>query len=165
MENILKNKKIIFICVIIIFIFTLIYYLVSNDYFDKENNTNEEYTYLKNYSANEFIPIYMTESDIVSKYLNDFKNNMINNINEAYNSLNENYRNAKFGSLENFISYVDDYMSLALYSLEVDRYSVSTIDGYKYFRIYDKNDKYYIFKEISIMDYEVYLDDYTVELK
>ena len=44
------------------------------------------------YNSNEYIPVYITEEDIIKKYLNEFKNNMLYDIEEAYNSLNKEYR-------------------------------------------------------------------------
>ena len=39
------------------------------------------------------------------------------------------------------------------------------INGKKYFDIYASDDNRYIIKENSIMNYEVFLDEYTIEIK
>ncbi len=165
MDNILYNKKVILLCFILVIIVFVIFYLISNGVFSKYEETEDNINYLRNYEANEFMPVYVTEQDMASKYLIDYKNNMLVDENAAYQSLNEEYRNKKFGNKENYIKYINENLSLSTISMEVDRYSVATINGYKFFKVYDKSDRYYIFKEKSIMDYEVYLDDYTVELK
>lgn len=167
MENLLKNKKIIFVCIILLLIVFVIYIFsinsANNDELVETNRDN--YNYLEKYSSNQYVPVYVTEEDMAKKYLNDYKNNILNNLEDAYNSLNYEYKQAKFGSLDKFKEYINEYISLATYSMEVDKYSVSSIDGNKIFNVYDENGYQYIFKEISIMNYEVYLDEYTVEIK
>lgn len=162
-NNIRNNKKIITICFLLIFIFFVIYIITSiiNIYSD----TSEEVVFLKNYKSNEYIPVKMTSDGIAVKYLNDFKNNMVSDVEEAYNSLNEEYRTKRFKDFDGFKKYVDDFMSLSFVSLELEKYSITNIGGNKIYNIYDGNGFQYIFKEISVMDYEVYLDEYTVEIK
>ncbi len=164
MENILKNKKIIFICIGLLLVTFIIYLFTINDK-DILNDTIEDYTYLKNYSSNEYVPVYVTEEDMVKKYLNDYKNNMLNDEEVAYNSLNKEYRDKRFGSLDKYKEYVNNSISISTYSMEVDKYSVSSMSGDKVFNIYDKSGNQYIIREKSIMNYEVYLDEYTVVIK
>ena len=164
MENILKNKKIIFVCIGLLLVTFIIYLFTINDK-DILNETIEDYTYLKNYSSNEYVPVYVTEEDMVKKYLNDYKNNMLSDIEEAYNSLNKEYREKRFGSLDKYKEYVNNFITLSTYSMEVDKYSVSSMSGDKVFNIYDKSGNQYIIREKSIMNYEVYLDEYTIVIK
>jgi len=164
MENILKNKKIIFICIGLLLVTFIIYLFTINDK-DILNDTIEDYTYLKNYSSNEYVPVYVTEEDMIKKYLNDYKNNMLNDVEVAYNSLNKEYRDKRFGSLDKYKEYVNNSISISTYSMEVDKYSVSSMSGDKVFNIYDKSGNQYIIREKSIMNYEVYLDEYTVVIK
>ena len=164
MENILKNKRIIIVCITLLLITFIIYLFVINDK-DISNDTIEDYTYLKNYSSNEYVPVYVTEEDMVKKYLNDYKNNMLNDVEVAYNSLNKEYRDKRFGSLDKYKEYVNNSISISTYSMEVDKYSVSSMSGDKVFNIYDKSGNQYIIREKSIMNYEVYLDEYTVVIK
>ena len=76
--------------------------------------------------------------------------------------MNEDYRNKKFGNFEEYKKYLDNFISDATYSMEVDKYSVTSINGNKVFNIIDNSDNKYIIKEKSIMNYEVYLDEYAV---
>ena len=167
MDNIKNNKKLIIICIIVIIIFVLIGTFIKyrDSILALKYFKNVEDRKIERYEANEFIPIYMEEEDVVKKYINDYKNKMIYNLNEAYNMLNENYRNVRFGSIDNYKKYVDSIMSLTTYSLEVDKYSVSNINGSKIFNVYDKSGYQYIIKEKSIMDYEIYLDENTVAIR
>ena len=164
MENILKNKKIILVCIVLLLV-TILIYLFSINRNNVLNETVEDYTYLKNYSSNEYVPVYVTEEDMAKKYLNDYKNNMLNDEEVAYNSLNKEYRDKRFGSLNKYKEYVNNSISISTYSMEVDKYSVSSLSGDKIFNIYDKSGNQYIIREKSIMNYEVYLDEYTVVIK
>ena len=165
MENLLRNKKIILICIVLLLAIFIVYLfkLNSNDIL-KEGNT-EGFSYLKKYGSNEYVPVYVTEEDMVKKYLNDYKNNILNDIEEAYNSLNKEYREKRFGSLDKYQKYVNNFITMSTYSMEVDKYSVSSMSGDKVFNIYDKSGNQYIIREKSIMNYEVYLDEYTVVIK
>ena len=62
MENIIKNKRIIFICIGLLLVTFIIYLFTIKDK-DILNETTEDYTYLKNYSSNEYVPVYVTEED------------------------------------------------------------------------------------------------------
>lgn len=162
----MDNKKIIYICITIILLFVGGYYFI--DLYKKNtsevilDNLDEE---IKSYEANEYIPVYMTEEEMMKKYLTDFKNTMISNPSEAYNLLNEEYRIYKYGSVDNFISYINEIKSVAFYQLSVDKYDVKYVNGKKVFDILGTDGNRYIIKELSIMNYEVYLDNYTVTIK
>ena len=39
-----------------------------------------------------------------------------------------------------------------------------TEKGFEFFRIYDKSGRYYIFKENAVMDYDLILDTYTIDI-
>lgn len=163
MNDLIKNKKIIIFCAVLIIIFVII------SLFNKKDNltylNTEGYEYLKNYESNEFLPVYVTVEDVAKKYLNEYKNNMLSNVEEAYNSLNKEYREKRFENLNGYKNYLKNFISLSIYSMELDKYSVTRINGNKIFNVYDKSGNQYIFKELSIMNYEVYLDEYTVEIK
>lgn len=160
MNELKKNKKTIFIClgliIIVLIGYFIYYYLVS----DKDNNI-DEIQIKKHYDINEINYKYVLENDVVKIYYNDFRNNMLFNREEAYKLLNEDYRNKRFGSLEEFNNYLDSFVSETLYSNNVDTYSVNYINGKKVFNVYDDIGNQYIIKENSIMNFEVYLDEYT----
>ena len=165
MQGTSNNKKIIFVCIcLIVLVLLVLIFKKTNENKQSEFNT-DNYVYLKNYKSNEYVPLYITESDVVKKYLNEFRNNMLYDVEEAYNSLNREYRVKRFETLDGYKEYLNKVISSSTFSMEVDKYSVSYINGYKIFNIYDKNGRQYIIKEISIMNYEVYLDQNTVSIK
>lgn len=166
MENLIKNKNTVIFCLLIIGVVGLICYL--NQYQKIRNSEKlleDRDVEISKYKANEYIPVYVTEDDMAKKYLNDFKNLILSDIAEAYNTLNEDYRIKKFNDISEFQNYINDQLSVSFYSLSVEKYKVRMINGKKYFDIYASDDNRYIIKENSIMNYEVFLDEYTIEIK
>ena len=165
MDNLLKNKKIVIICVSLVVVLLVVYLVINKDKnIEYSYDNDESISYLKSYGVNEYIPVYVDESDIVVKYFNEFRNAMISNVDLSYELLNEKYRNAKFGSIDKYKEYLNNIISLSTYSSTVEVYKVIYSDGDKYFDVYDTDGYHYIFKENSIMNYEVYLDNYTIKI-
>lgn len=156
----MKNNntiKIVIIAIISIIICTVIYLVI--DYFNK--NEQKEINFIKNYEINEFIPTYISDEDMARIYLNDFVNTMFLNTEYAYTLLDEEYKMKKFGSYENFENYV---YSLEYSSYNILKYYKKEKKGYTIFGVYDKNNNLFVFKTKGVMQYSVYLDDYTVEI-
>lgn len=156
----MKNKPIatIILVIIIISVLTITYLVV-----DKLLNSKEVYegTYLKNYQVNEYISMYVSDEDMSKIYLNDYIHNMYYDIEKAYNSLDEEYRNKRFGSIEKYKAYVRT-LNYSTYNLE--SYYKKTKEGYIIFGVRDENFNMFIFKTKGVMQYKVFLDDFTVEI-
>ena len=147
---------------LIIFVAILVVFSVSYILIDKLTEKEiEEEVYLKNYEVNEYIPTYVSDEDMAKIYLNDYIYKMYSNQEEAYNLLDEEYRNKKFGSLENYTNYV---YSLQYSSYTLSKYYKQEKDGYIIFGVYDTNNNLFIFKTKGVLQYKVYLDNYTVEI-
>ena len=143
---------------VIILIFFLSYQLIKKLTTDDSLDYSE---FLKNYEVNEYIATYVSDEDMAKIYLNDYIHNMYYDVENAYSLLDEEYRNKKFGSLESYKAYVK---SLNFRTYTLDRYYISSDDGYLTFGVYDNNGNFYAFKTNGVMQYKVYLDDYTVEI-
>ncbi len=112
---------------------------------------------------NTYTSAYTSESQMASIYLTNYKKLLKNDLNEAYNKLQEEYKQKRFPTQRIFEQYVNskqDYISeLRVKSLSVYTEESGTI-------IYSVKDQYgdrYIFKETAVMEYTVELDDYTLE--
>ena len=163
--NMIKKYKKTFILVLVFLVllsfYFIRYFLASREIYTESYLRGEEYIMNpKTYGINEYSPVNISDEQMANIYLNDFKYNFLNDVNYAYQLLNENYRNKKFGSINNFASYIN---GLNYNNITVDRYSVSSDN--KFITVYTKDNNKYIFKVISVMEYEVYLDDYTVEIR
>ena len=161
MKELLKNKKIIIICIFLILIFYIFSKYLKKDE-QQEIYINTEYKYLDKYECNQFIPVKVEEHDVAEKYLNDYKNIILTDLDEAYTLLNKEYREIKFKDINIFKEYMVKKRSREFYKMEVNEYSIYYKDGKKYIYIIASNGDKFIFKENSIMNYEVFLDNYTV---
>ena len=164
MNNLMNNKKTIIICVILVILVLSINYLVTNKSLFN-NSSKKNNILIEKYDANQIVPIYVSDAEMANKYLNDFKNLMLNDINAAYDVINNSYKKKKYGSFENFQKNIQDEYSVEFYRMNVKEYSAVNKNGYKFYYIRNNRDDLYIFKELSIMNYEVFLDEYTVEIK
>ncbi len=153
-NNSVKN---IVIIVIILLIFSGTYVLLKNFTNKKENQD----IYLKNYKVNEYINTYITDEEMARIYLNDYIRNMKYNIDKAYDLLDDEYKKEKFGNIENYKKYVNN---LKYNSYTLARYYKQERNDTIIFGVYDNNDNLFIFKTNGVMQYKVYLDDYTVEI-
>lgn len=103
-----------------------------------------------------------TDSIMCMKYMDNYKDKIRYDIETAYNLLDKDYREKRFGTIENYKSYVlenKDWLDV----VAVDKYQLNYKDGYKEYVCIDRNGNYYIFKETAIMQYTLKLDTYTLE--
>lgn len=161
MEWIKKNKILICIAVVLLGIsIFLLYYSNKNDEFSYE----EDNISLKHYEENEYIPVSISIDEMARIYLQDYVYKLMYNREDAYNTLNEEYRKAKFKSFEDFNNYVDNIMSLKMQEMVVNKYAISDKGDYRDFDVYDKGDNLFIFRETGVMQYTVFFDRYTVNM-
>lgn len=157
----MNNKKetrniIIFAVILLLFV---VAYIVIDKLTNKQNLGYEEY--LKNYEVNEYIPTYISDEDMAEIYLKHYIHTMFSNIEKAYSLIDTEYKTKKFGDIEGYKNYVN---SLTYTNYEVDKFYIDSKKGYKIYGVYDKNGNLFIFKTKGVMQYTVYLDDYTVEI-
>ena len=114
----------------------------------------------KKYKVNEYNLVNITDKQKANIYLIDYRNELISNREKAYNHLNSEYKDAKFPTIEEFNEYVD---TINIQNISLEKYSFS--NNGNFLEIYYSNDNSFIFKIKGILDYEVYFDDTTVEMK
>lgn len=111
---------------------------------------------------NEVKKLVLTDEQISIKYFNDYKNLLSDDIEKLYNRLDEQYRERCFGSLENFQQYVNSNKD-SLNNSTLSKYQVNTKDDYIQYICLDENGNYYIFNATAVMQYDLFLDTYTIE--
>lgn len=133
---------------------------------------------------------YYEQEDIADKYLQDYLTNALLYPEQAYDTLNEEYKQRKFGSLEAYKQYIEknkeklqsmckslrkditdfeDYQKYEEYFIEVSK---NGLNQYKkeqngeniQYILTDTYGATYIFKINSIMNYTLILDTYTIDL-
>lgn len=117
-----------------------------------EANDNNTYKY-KN----------INEQTYIEDLFDHYKEEIIYNAQLAYNRLDEEYKNARFSSLEEFSKYAKSNTKKNVMA-KVDKYQKTEEDGYTQYVYLDQNENYYIFKVTSIMSYSLILDTYSVDL-
>ena len=150
--------KNIVIVVIIVIVFTGAYLLLSRLI---KNDSLEYEEYLKDYQVNEYIATYVSDEDMAKIYLNDYIHNMYYDLETAYNSLDREYRDKKFGNINNYRNYIAT-MNYSTYN--VVTYYKKEYMGYIIFGVYDQNGNFFAFKTKGVMQYSVFLDEDTVEI-
>ena len=105
----------------------------------------------------------ITEETYLKDLFAEIRNELLNDYEEAYNHLDEEYRTQKFATLEEFSNFAsgkaEEYRTMAL-----AQYQVTEEDGYTQYLLVDQNGKYYIVNETAVMKYTTLLDTYTVDL-
>lgn len=159
MEN--KNK---YIWLLVLIIIGLLIYHGIRIYQSKKtivpSDKNINYTMNpKTYDVNEYNLVNINDRQLAAIYLNDYRNYLKNNIDQAYELLNEEYRSKKFNNIEEFKTYIN---TININNMSVEKYNIS--DDKKIIDVYISDNDRFIFKIKNILEYEVYLDDTTVEI-
>ena len=104
----------------------------------------------------------MEENDIAQKYFTYYKSMMLENSEAAYEMLEEEYRNKRFGSLDEFKNYVTKNAE-EIESYLAKEYEVNVLEDATEYVCQDQYKHSYIFKVSAVMQFQVKLDTYTIE--
>lgn len=159
----MENKKSYIWLVVLVIIGLLVFYGIKI-YRSKKTlvPTNNYINYTMNpktYDVNEYNLVNINDRQLAAIYLNDYRNYLKNNIDQAYELLNEEYRSKKFNNIQEFKDYIN---SININTMSVEKYNIS--DDKKIIDVYISDNDRFIFKIKNILEYEVYLDDKTVEI-
>ena len=116
-----------------------------------------------NIKNNKYNSIQKSESiskeHICVTYLSDFIDTIFNDINKSYNMLSDNMKK-RYNTSNKYIDYIVDNFDLITNT--ADKCKMDEIDDKRRYTVIDMNGNTYIFKENSIMNYEV--DFYLKEI-
>lgn len=163
-----RLKKSIIIMLILCLIL-LIIILVNNHNVIEElpeeliEETPEKLIAIESNGYNEYKYQNISDDKKVVYIFNDFKERQLYNINDAYNFLDKEYKELRFGTLENFEKYLNERIN-EIRNAYVYSYSIEKNDNCNIYTIIDQFDNYYIFNETAVLQYSVILDTYTVDL-
>lgn len=105
----------------------------------------------------------ITDENYVRGLLLKYQNEVLFDQETAYNNLDEEYREKRFGSLDNFKEYAKNNI-IRNVKLKLAKYQINNYDDYTEYVCLDNDGNYYIFNEKSIMNYGLLLDTYTVNV-
>ena len=112
---------------------------------------------------NSDISVDGTEKDVVVQYFSDYRMKMLNDTKIAYQKLDSEYAEKKFGQYSTFESYVNNNRN-KIEIASIDKYQVLENKNGREYVCVDENGKYYIFMEEEVGKYSVVLDTYTIDL-
>ena len=133
----------------------------------------------------------LEEEELVEKYFEDYLQNALYNVEEAYKLLDEEYSQKKFGNIEEYKKYLNnrqeqltsmDYNSIKelqdfkteeeyieylsnLKTAGLEKYQINEYEDYTQYICIDDYGNSYIFNSTSAFQYVVLLDTYTVDLQ
>lgn len=111
---------------------------------------------------NTFLDKKISDDYMALDYVNNFKKRMLNDTSYAYELLDKQYREKRFGSLDEFKKYVDKNKK-EISTIESSEYVKNVHQDYIEYVCRDQYNNYYIFKSPTIMNYTVMLDTYTLD--
>lgn len=114
---------------------------------------------------NKFKMTYIQKEDFPKEYVNVFKRLALGAPEELYKLLDEEYKNARFKTLEEFKDYIKENKS-EIISARLAKYQVinNEENGLRYICI-DQHNNYYIIEQESILqDYDLILDTYSIDI-
>ncbi len=163
MNFIKENKYILLIGTLLISVALIISFFVNN----KNNESNylkheETNYYLKDYKINELVPVNINEEQVARKYLAEYTKLIINDPESAYNLVEPEYKKLKFNNLSEFKEYFNNKIDASFLNGNVEKLNVTSYGTYKEYYIKDSGNNTYIFREYSIMNYEVLFDNFTI---
>lgn len=165
-NNILKLIIAIVIVIIIILVLLLSYLIkgeeISDEIYQLPVEDIEGVQLKEKYECNEFTFTTLTSDNLVRMYLNDYKNNILNDLDKAYNSLNLEYKEKRFGSIENYKEYINENIE-KISQITLKQYQINSYEEYEEYVCLDQYDNYYIFNVTAVMQYTLKLDTYTLD--
>lgn len=136
------------------------------DDINNKNSFNLEKLLMENIESNEYntfkfkIP---SDEDIAKTYMEHYLNNLKYDRKFLYKSLDEEYREKRFENYENFEKYVNENID-DLLNVNLIKYQFATYGEKNEYNCVDQYNNCYIFESEGIMNYKLFLDEYTVEL-
>ena len=97
---------------------------------------------------------------LIQEYVDLYKFNVNYDKEAAYESLNEEYKNNKFGNLEDYKKYLKNNLT----TIKIDQYSTYYGKNITQYVCTTNNEGYFIINETAPMKYSIILDAYTVDL-
>lgn len=123
--------------------------------YDKDSIDDNEY--------NQYEETIGTEKEMSKEYFNRFKLNLTNDPSYIYNQFDEEYRNKRFGTYENFVNYIkndkENFNKIRIASYQVNRNEENTEIEYV---CKDQYENLYIFEQTTPLDFTLKLDTYTI---
>lgn len=141
-----------------------IVFLTEQEYenaIEANSNEIEEKTIEQN-EYNKFEEKMLTEWDLSERYIEDYELKLKYNIEEAYNLLDEDYRNKKFNNnIQEFENYIEQNKE-TLYNISIYNCTTQIEENYIQYNVEDANNNIFVIKRTNALEYKILLDNVTV---
>lgn len=127
------------------------------------NPDNVERNAISKNSNNELVYSTVNDEIICTNLLSDYKLRIEANIENAFSKIDEEYKNKKYTSINEYEEYINRNESVYGF-MKLSKYQKEVMDDCTQYICIDRTGHYYIFKETSPMQYTVILDIYTIDL-
>lgn len=124
---------------------------------------NAEITAIESNGYNTFEYYKVSKNDMPQKYMEFYTKLALNYPQTAYQYLNQEYREKRFGNVEKYIEYIK-LNENEIRNTILDRYQIEIKDEYTQYVCIDSEENYYIFRETGIRQFELILDTHTVDI-
>lgn len=111
---------------------------------------------------NNFSYRLIRDNEVCQELFYNYKYSVLYDLEYAYEMLNEEYKEKRFKTIENYKKLVQENRDL-LEKCNITQYKVTGNEGKKRYICKDNYDNYYIFNQKNIINYSLYLDTYTIE--
>ena len=173
MKNIIKYMLIVLVIILIVCVIILVVNKKGKgtaeeqiEYDSNERRVQEKFRRSDdNYDYNEYEYASVTTEDLVKMYFNKYLSNVANDVEKAYNMLDDEYRQKRFKNLEGYKQFISENRD-AILSTRLKSYIQKDNLGnteYTEFICTDQNDNFYTIRETAIMQIKFILDDHTLE--
>lgn len=115
---------------------------------------------------NQFVSTTINVPNLINRYIANYKKLCKTYPDLAYCYLDKEYREKRYGSLEEFKTEIAKEDALAEINKDsiMEKYQVQQQEGYRRIVCIDEKGKYYIINETSTMQYTLILDTYTINI-
>lgn len=137
---------------------------LNNDY-DNVNEINLETNIqeIERNGKNIYEATTITSEEMCRIYLEDFTKLELENVEEAYELIDEEYKKERFPTIEEYQKYIDGCREQIETSV-LAKYSVDYRDDYTEYILVDNYNNSYTVTETSVMNYKIKLDNYTIKV-
>ena len=123
----------------------------------------DDETEIPNNGNNIFEYEAVSDEEMCRKYLEDFRQKELNNPEEAYSMLDEEYRNERFPTFEDYQEYLNNCREMIQYSV-LSQYDVEIYEDYTEYILVDNYNNSYTIRTTGIWEYTILLDNYTIKV-
>lgn len=165
MEKIKDNllSVILLIAIIGIIIYMFINQNKQNNNVTSNNDVETEYIMSpKTYGVNEYSKLYVSDAQMAAIYYNEYKNYLNDNLEKAYELVDNEYKKYKTKDFSSFKNYIN---SKKIKTGELKEYKVENNKEFVYYIVKDNKNNVLVFKTNGILQYTVYLDNETVVIE